>query len=301
MKNIQFIRLLYFSALSFAIPANAQIVYTDLNPDSSYYYSGCPTYPCTVICSVCLNPHAFDLNNDGTNDFEANLNGGGGSSIICIGPTVNWSHDIQLATLNSNAIATQGGSFVRPFNLNDTIGPQSAWVSSGAIFLRSYSFFNCVSSTGGYWTGSGFIGLKLNSGGQVNYGWIRAVADPGSSFSAPLTYILYDYAYNATPNQYILAGDTGNLPSGLEEKITATKMQVSPNPFSDVTTMVIPAEISLQDLQLNIFDLTGRILKNTHITNRVVQITKENFPTGLYLFILQDKNRTLNTGKLVVQ
>ena len=56
------ISALIITAMLFSASANAQIVYTDVNPDT------------TVTCSTppCSNSYNLDLNNDGTNDFVIN-------------------------------------------------------------------------------------------------------------------------------------------------------------------------------------------------------------------------------------
>ena len=96
MKKKLFIRIglsIFFMGM-FDISSDAQIIYTDIIPDSSYYFSGCPSYPCSIPCNVCGTPHYFNLNNDVTNDFHLAIDIGGGSA-SCMGfASVNWSNSI---------------------------------------------------------------------------------------------------------------------------------------------------------------------------------------------------------------
>ena len=50
-----------FTAMMFSASANAQIVYTDLNPDSTMY--------CNAPVNPCNKNYNLDLNNDANNDF----------------------------------------------------------------------------------------------------------------------------------------------------------------------------------------------------------------------------------------
>ena len=54
---------LFIISILFNAAANAQIVYTDVNPD--------PTFACSFIS--CNNTYALDINSDGTNDFNVSV------------------------------------------------------------------------------------------------------------------------------------------------------------------------------------------------------------------------------------
>lgn len=79
-------------------------------------------------------------------------------------------------------------------------------IGSGGTFA-SGSFY---SSNPGPWDGqtTGYVGWRFEAGGgNWNYGWAHFTYDqPNGAIT------LIDYAFNTTPNQQILAGDTGAVP-----------------------------------------------------------------------------------------
>jgi hypothetical protein len=168
----------------FSTSANAQFVYTDVNPDVIKSCTGV----CTQIDSV-------DINNDGVFDLKLVLTKSGGSG------------SVKATPLNGCAILDNSG-FPGKLYRNDSINPSSNWsmnanqtlsavIPSGPMGGFNYS---------GNWGPSidGFLGIRIVSGIETLYGWIRLNVGGGASGS--FTY--KEFAYNSISDQAILAGQT---------------------------------------------------------------------------------------------
>ncbi|MFI5219729.1 MAG: T9SS type A sorting domain-containing protein [Bacteroidia bacterium] len=298
-------RILFSSHLVLSLNTiHAQIIYTDINPDSTFYFSGCPSYPCTVPCDVCNDPHYFDLNNDGTNDFSIWISESS-SSTSCNGfPAVWWSHSIKVFPADSNSIMSLDGISVNEINFSDTIGSQQSWVDSSLLSMQWYYLISpgaCSMAVVGNWVSTGFFGIKFTIGNQYHYGWARAYVDAGASFYWPMSFILYDFAYSSLPNQFILAGDTGTGTTGIIETLADNEINIYPNPFAVVATLTVNSNFKLKNADLKLFDVTGREIKQFEIKNQKTEIKRENLSSGVYFYKVHNENELIGAGKLIIQ
>ena len=195
LKNLSVIILLIGGIFSF--PSNAQIVYTDVNPDATS--SG--TYN-------------LDLNNDGTTDFVIkHTSGSGTSSNTCSGTKTN--HYIKISPSNNRQVADYNGNNATKMVPNAGINASTlTWSSHNNQVMISYDRWECLcgyygcywsASTGGQWYGAddGFLGLRIISGTHSYYGWVQInISADGSTFT------IKDYAYNSAPDQGIFAGQS---------------------------------------------------------------------------------------------
>ncbi|MBK7681864.1 MAG: T9SS type A sorting domain-containing protein [Bacteroidetes bacterium] len=188
----------------FSTSANAQIAYTDINPDTS-------------IIRTRLNQRGHysieqsrDFNNDGIPDLKFTLI----TSIITGGfPPQNTGYTagtIRATPLNGSAILTGSLGFPAKMNLNAIISANANWstVTNQLLFEKKLANGNTTNS-GNWNTGTdGFLGLKVIVGGQTHYCWIQLNAAAFTSGANAAILTIKDYAYNSVPNQPILAGET---------------------------------------------------------------------------------------------
>ena len=99
-----------------------------------------------------------------------------------------WTAEGSFGTLD----IAQVGSAAARFALNDTIDGASTFGPSGQ---------------GGFWgAGDGYLGLRINDGPNVYYGWAGLSNSPGTD---PKTATITGFAFENTPGVAILAGNTG--------------------------------------------------------------------------------------------
>jgi hypothetical protein len=209
---------------------NAQIVYSDVNPD--------------LTTSGSYN---LDLNNDGIVDFViTHTSKSVKSSGKCKGQT-GTNQYIKVTPLSNNKVA-DAGTNARKMATNQTIDANvTSWGSNIDQVMFSSEFscaYHCFYGGCGYYfwptnkgewypaNEDGFLGLRLISGGHTYYGWVRMnISSAGSAF------IVKDYAYNGTAGQAILAGQTSDSYIGVGTII-------APNPLCAANSLVIPYVIA---------------------------------------------------------
>jgi len=170
--------------------AKTQIVYTDVKPDS-------------VISTT--HSYGLDLNNDGTKDFTMFASGG---VIRC---RENFGHSAVVWIVaeegTRNAIIDDKNNYALALDSLSVIGSSGyRWSDSNWIqTLRMYSSCDGGSSSGDWHNDEiKYLGLKIITGRQSYYGWIRLSVSVGFLGSK---IVIVDYAYNSVPNQPILAGE----------------------------------------------------------------------------------------------
>lgn len=253
-------RLTQYGALTVAIAGvtqvNGQIIYTDVDPD----YTSSPN-----------EFYIMDLNGDGFEDFVFYQRSYDAVRAFPVGG--------GYLAYNSLLHAFKGFSssfFNYPYNLatGNIISAAGPWNSNYA-----YNDF-CIGS--GYPNSQfcggvtdGFIGLRFKIAGNFHYGWARLDVISSSS------YIIKDYAYNATPGASIAAGDTGSL--GIGE-----------NELNKIKVVALNKSIGLYNLppssSYNLYNMTGQKVLNGSTIQKEHVIEATSLASGVYVLELTDTN-----------
>lgn len=113
------------------------------------------------------------------------------------------------------------------------------------------------------------IGLKFFLNNQPHYGWVRVELQLGGD-----AFVVWDYAYNATPNTPIPAAQTWN--ASIEDY----------SMFSGFTNvqdglLMIEANSSLNDVEL--YTMNGKNVYKEFVQNNSILIDVSQFSHGIYL------------------
>lgn len=261
--------------------ANANIIYTDINPDTT------------------LNTHGaiydLDLNNDATNDFRFTL-----SKVFIDGnPGISFSTQniARIQPLNpSNEIL--GNNVNKPFALNNGAvisNGGTTWLNAASqtllSYFRSVTFTTNIASLNrvGNWQGhlvDKYLGLKLVVGADTYYGWARLDVDSSANFIR-----VKDYAFKNIPDQSINAGEF-NIPAGtisgltvadIAENSNGSDLQVSFNKAADEAkidsyrVIVVPsAEATAFNLDSAESVLTGNYIPVAKTGSNIIQVLPAN-------------------------
>ena len=283
MKLFQFTFFIIVNSLC-CIIANAQIVYTDVIPDSTISTNG--------------GMYNLDLNNDGIIDFTFKVY----HSVVGCAP-LGYSHGsgwVRILPSGSNQVADTILNHPNPLNLNTVIGNGiSFWSNDSLQTLRSF-FRNCGSSIvySGYWipTGDHYLGLKLIGNFATYFGWVRL--DVHAFSLAVIGVVIKDYAYNSIADQPILAGDTGRLQTSIPEMQTSMNFNLSPNPANDNFTLTLNQAPSNATIQ--IFNAVGEIIYNEVLDKKQETLNSVQFSTGVYFVKVFNKEKQL-IKKLIIK
>jgi len=280
-----------------ATQAQAQIIYTDVDPDAIYDASN-------DTCSL-------DLNNDGNVDFlivQHTLQAPcpGGSDPDCAATNTRPRSWVKITPQGTNAVANTA-SFASQLPPWQAIDPGLTWNNASAQILVIQDTPGCVqfppfqfNCQSGFFTGSWlggasvdslkFLGLRFESAGSTFHGWAR-LSMPGNytSFGSALSFTLKDYAYNSTPGQAILAGDDGTGIAGITSS-ALRGMRVAPNPFSSVLSISLPTGTA-GSVGCRVLSLTGQALitRTVAATSGPSSITLDlaSLAPGTYLLEMQ--------------
>ncbi len=195
-------RLLAYAAaasaglLSSALPSEAEIIYTPSNTPFA-------------VAQVNQGPAltTLDLNNDGNPDFSFAMV----SAVRYSSGTISrFKYYLKVIPVLAGNQEVRGN---RPptasaVPADATIGPQAKF---GSGLFMSIKSFNGAYRKSGTWQNVeyAYVGLKFLINGQVHYGWARVKFPFAGGTKYPS---IYGYAYESTPNEPIVAGDTGASP-----------------------------------------------------------------------------------------
>lgn len=87
-------------------------------------------------------------------------------------------------------------------------------------------------------------------------------------------------------------------------KLENTKIiNVSPNPSSDVITVSLNIEKSVQNAKLQVYDLNGTLLSSLNVNERENNVTKtlqkDNFGKGIYIVSLVINGKSIDTKRII--
>lgn len=77
-------------------------------------------------------------------------------------------------------------------------------------------------------------------------------------------------------------------------------VETFPNPFRDVVQFEIKGD-SFNKIQLDIYDLTGRLVRTATHSNNLFTFSRNNLSDGLYIYRLIGDDQLISTGKITIQ
>lgn len=277
--NLKKYSLLAGSITSAISTVNAQIVYTDVNPDTLLNHHG--------------ETYALDLDNNGVVEFnlqsldtaivyssynmQTNLQivGGAIGNIVAGASFISDTSSFPLAISQGDTIDGNDTFVSYPLGTSSSFGvPIIGLLSNSTIDTITGNTIAQSSTVYGNFTPNqeAFIGVKFDISGNNHYGWLRVEMSSDAD-----TIIIKDYAYESTANTAIIAGNTGGGMLSIaekENKITINKIQ---------NTLYIKLDDYKNNSLLNIYDISGREVLKSKLSSSNEQIYLNDFEVGIYL------------------
>jgi hypothetical protein len=273
------------SALAAATTADGQIVYHDITPDK-------------VIIKA-KDSLLLDLNGDGKIDFNFQKEKqSGGTSIAFMG------FDALNASIAGSLLSAASGNHIgRPYAISSgqKIGATGSWFNfsnvktagAGTRYYRPYLAAYLKPNDYGNW-GTGdtlkFVGLRIKSGSDFNYGWARCTVAPGGK-----SMIIYDYAYQSTLDTAIIAGDTGGVAAG----ISYHQLQ-NVSVYSSGKNVFVKYPNAREGMTIIVTDLSGREVRTIQTTTELYEMNLSDASSGIYTITVRSKNAEM-TKKVSIQ
>ncbi|MFZ0321629.1 MAG: hypothetical protein WAL56_21070 [Candidatus Sulfotelmatobacter sp.] len=192
--------------LSAALPAEAEIIYTPSNT---------PMAVAQTNQSIVFTP--LDLNKDGVADFSFAMSSTlrfFSSTFVATTTHIKFLLKVVPGQPGNEVVQGQMAATASAVPAGVKIGPQEKFASgSPYMAIKSCNSDFCTRNSGAWQKVEyAYVGLKFSIDGEVHYGWARVKFPyPGLiGYGEPNYYpSIYGYAYESTPNQPIVAGQTG--------------------------------------------------------------------------------------------
>jgi hypothetical protein len=172
-------RILFIALCCFFQFAKAQIVYTDVIPDSTSTGS-----------------YNLDLNNDGTPDFLI-------AHTISYGACNHINDHLKISPQNGSKCSAKNRA--EGVVISSSLSYFAAEDQTMVAYRWERGPYGCVLNTSDGtwdWAVNGYLALELVVSGNIYYGWARLNTYGASSFT------IKDYAFNSNPDSSIVAGQT---------------------------------------------------------------------------------------------
>lgn len=205
--------------------ANAQIIYTDVSPDS-----------------LVSSQYELDLNNDGTPEFLIEKILDGGIDVVQVS-----------GISNQDSVAGFYVGFPTelpyPYALSSAtiIGSQTHLVEGGVMGGNHPLIMDDAVWPEGI---NRYLGLRFSINGEAHYGWVKIKISVDY-----VAFTVLEYAYNATAGEPINSGVTS-----VEEPLSSiSEMTVFPNPVVEdaMLSFFLNDESSVD---LSVYDLSGKLI-----------------------------------------
>lgn len=118
-----------------------------------------------------------------------------------------------------------------------------------------------------------FLGVRFDIGGDVHYGWIRMDATVD-----PVSMTIKDYAYNATAEAGILAGQTEEIVA--INTIDASKLAIYS--YGNTVNLVVN-NLNAENADVKIYDITGKVIYVAPLNEKGMQIALPQASAGNYM------------------
>jgi hypothetical protein len=261
------------AAVVAATSATAQITYTDVNPDY------------TVDDDQDANGFTvagLDLNNDATPDF-----------ILASRDTTfaDRTRFTLVAPYGSagNAIAGETPTaydYALALNLNDMIDNSLNWIATTNTMAYNVASSNPYNEN---WNGvtDKYLGLKFIVGANTHYGWARldvqAIGD---------VWTLKDYAFNATPNGAIMAGQVAGVNTMEMESLLHFVNQAD-----NSVKVVINGDLT--EGKISLISAAGQVVSTGNVDSNEYNVSLNGLSAGIYVIAAEFAEGTM-TKKVIV-
>ena len=248
-----------------AAGAQAQVVYTDVNPDYSHdapENNGFAVYP-------------LDLNNDQTIDF-----------VIASKDTLTAASHVRFTLAApygaGNAVAGETPSaydYALALDMNSMVDSTLNWIAATNTMAYNVDSANPYNEN---WNGvtDKYLGLKFVVGANTHYGWARL-----DSYAIGDSIVVKDYAFDATPNTGIM---TGNMGASLTETQIENLVKFVNQANNSVQVVV---NGNLTNGTVSVVSTTGQVVSSDAIKEKTFSVDMNNLSSGIYMV-----NVTFNEG-----
>jgi hypothetical protein len=266
MNKYTYIRASLLLMLLFVVsPARAQMLYTDISPDTTL----------AAPDGVVFHNYFVDLNQDAKDDFK-------------------FTHFVPNASMKAVEVYSFADEPEEEILVNSgraplaleaffeiSAGSAGTWVNTFSGSSNSALFMNANYMPGSPWAGvvDGYLGVRIKVAGAWHYGWIRLdVPADASSFT------LKDFAVNLYPGESILAGESLTTPVN-----PVTSPDLGVDIYSVGKTCIVEFNYpAVDNATAHIYTLLGKHVLSSPLSGKSNRIRMDAVPEGTYMVLVRD-------------
>ncbi|MDB4516956.1 T9SS type A sorting domain-containing protein [Crocinitomicaceae bacterium] len=238
-----------------ATGVNAQIVYTDVDPDFSHLGDEIGV--------------GLDMDNDGNFDYilvsaDTIVTGGTRVRYTIVAPYGS------VASMNSIAGETPSAyNYALALNMNDMIDNTLNWIQSTNTMAYNVDSANPYNEN---WNGvtDKYLGLQFSTGGSTYYGWARLDVQAEADI-----WTLKDYAYNAG-QVGIEAGATVGITEGTMEQLVHFINQAN-------NTVLVRVNENISNANVTVISASGQTVQTGVVENGEFSVNMNGLTAGIYM------------------
>ncbi len=76
---------------------------------------------------------------------------------------------------------------------------------------------------------------------------------------------------------------------------------IYPNPFTDQISIILNDALQINNCELKLYNVLGAEVLNRVVSKQVTTLETSNLPAGIYFYKIIDKNKTIQSGRLISQ
>ena len=270
MKQFIILGVMLLNILGYQGLLNAQIVYTDINPDTTV--------------NEFLQAYGVDFNQDNKIDVHLTLLDNVGVWVMLLIPDSELD-DVSVVYDGEEASVLEFGDEISVSSNYWELG--SGW---GGLL---YGYWN-DDGTYGNWVGSQenkYLGIKFSDNSNDYYAWIHlsTIIHDYNDYE----FTIHGFAYNSTADEGIEAGDMGNV--GIAEPKSKTAI-IYPNPAQDI--IFIKGDFNIKSYWIT--DVSGKVVIRES-NNKRHSIDISNLKEGYYFLNMSSDEEQIKTQSFIKQ
>lgn len=168
----------------------------------------------------------------------------------------------------------------------------------------SISFYIYVSSEDSY----DYLKFYINNASKGS--WCGEVGWTYVAF--PVNEGMNTFKWSYTKDSYMSGGSdlakidkivfpASSNPTAIEDVVNTETLTIMPNPTSDKVQILLPETLQGNDVQYQLFDLSGRMLQQDIIEGTSATLSLGNYTSGLYFIRVLNDNTLVGTYKIIKQ
>jgi hypothetical protein len=197
-------------------------------------------------------------------------------------------------TLRGLTIIDTLSEFLNPLSIKDIQSSHRFQLTFPQANVLQFTFIDLKlpDSSANALLSSGFVKLRLSQ--KSNNPSASLIHNRAALFYGNQSPVLTNRVTHTLGKNFITVG-TPTLPD-----FAKVKLNVSPNPFNDVTYLDISGLNDDVQKKFSLFDMQGNLVKQLDFQGNNLKIECEFLPKGLYLFQLSQNTQLVGTGKILI-